>query len=218
MVRGFRPTRTLVTALTACFVAIMALAAFGVLLGLAEALFFPEADGDESTGATVLLLAQLFHVLLYLAVYAVATVLFCVFVHRSNRNARALGAKEMEYTPGWAVGWFFVPIAQLFKPYQAVREIHLASDPDAGPGDWRGRPAPAVLSAWWAVYVVSNLAGAISLRVLLSRDAAVRALSPWFDVLDGLLEIPLCLLALAVVRGIHQRQTAKADRALPPAA
>jgi hypothetical protein len=32
------------------------------------------------------------------------------WIYRANANARALGAKDMKFTPGWAVGWYFVPI------------------------------------------------------------------------------------------------------------
>src|ERR1700754_3506800 len=50
-------------------------------------------------------------------------IVFAVWIHRANRNARALGAVGMRFSPGWAVGWFFVPIANLWKPYQAMKEI-----------------------------------------------------------------------------------------------
>ena len=50
-------------------------------------------------------------------------VLFFVWIRRANINADALVRSRMEFTPGWAVGWFFVPFANLFKPYQVMAEI-----------------------------------------------------------------------------------------------
>ena len=47
--------------------------------------------------------------------------------HRANYNARQLGAADMRFTPGWAVGWHFIPIAWFWKPYQAMTEIWRAS-------------------------------------------------------------------------------------------
>ena len=81
--------------------------------------------------------------ILYLPVYLSCAVLFCMWVYRANKNARALGAQRMEFTPGWCAGWFFVPIANLFKPFQAVREIYQASDPDADALNWRSSHVPA---------------------------------------------------------------------------
>src|SRR5947207_9229050 len=43
-------------------------------------------------------------------------VLFCVFMARANRNARAFGS-PMSNTPGWSAGWFFIPFANWWKPY-----------------------------------------------------------------------------------------------------
>ena len=50
-------------------------------------------------------------------------VVFLIWINRANKNSRALGAQNMQFTPGWCVGWWFIPIASLWKPYQAVREI-----------------------------------------------------------------------------------------------
>jgi hypothetical protein len=50
-------------------------------------------------------------------VYVATVVVFAIFLRRANSNARALGAWSMRFTPGWVVGWFFVPIANLFMPW-----------------------------------------------------------------------------------------------------
>jgi len=47
----------------------------------------------------------------------------------------------MEYTPGWSVGWFFVPLYNFYKPYRAITELYLASDPDGGHYSWQGGPS-----------------------------------------------------------------------------
>jgi hypothetical protein len=52
-----------------------------------------------------------------------ALVLFLVWLARANGNLRALSGEQMEFTPGWAVGWFFVPFANFVMPYRVVKEI-----------------------------------------------------------------------------------------------
>ena len=52
-----------------------------------------------------------------------AGVAFFMWVYRANQNARDLSGNELEFSPGWSVGWFFVPIAALFMPYRVVAEI-----------------------------------------------------------------------------------------------
>lgn len=45
-------------------------------------------------------------------------VVFLCWVYRANYNCRQWGAAGMRFTPGWSVGWFFVPIMNLFRPLQ----------------------------------------------------------------------------------------------------
>src|SRR4030095_8115621 len=52
-----------------------------------------------------------------------------VWIYAAHANLPALNAGPLEFSPGWAVGWFFIPIANLVKPYQAVVEIWKGSDP-----------------------------------------------------------------------------------------
>ena len=59
----------------------------------------------------------------------------------------------MTYSPGWSVGWFFVPLAGLVMPYRVLRELWKASTPGAG-ANWRQVPVSSILGAWWAVVVV----------------------------------------------------------------
>jgi len=65
--------------------------------------------------------------LVHMLVFIVSGFLILKWIYRANYNARQLGAEGMNFTPGWSVGWYFVPIATLWKPYQAMKEIWKAS-------------------------------------------------------------------------------------------
>ena len=62
---------------------------------------------------------------------------WCVWQHRAHANLWAFARSGLRFTPGWAVGWWFVPIASLWKPFEAVRELWKASDPGSDPLSWR---------------------------------------------------------------------------------
>jgi len=61
----------------------------------------------------------------------------------------------MKYSPGWSVGWFFVPIANLFMPYWVLKEICQVSSPSSH-GRWRQAIVSPVVSLWWLVGVLSG--------------------------------------------------------------
>src|SRR5262245_30821004 len=41
--------------------------------------------------------------------FALEWVLFLIWVYKSSSNVWAFGVPYLQYTPGWSVGWFFVP-------------------------------------------------------------------------------------------------------------
>jgi hypothetical protein len=100
---------------------------------------------------------------LLLSVYFVS-----MWMHRAHANLRDAGLDGLEFTPGSSVGWFFAPIANLFKPFQAMRELFNASQGEAPP---YSQHTPGAVSAWWAAWLVGNFASNIDLRM--SDDATL---------------------------------------------
>jgi heme/copper-type cytochrome/quinol oxidase subunit 4 len=121
--------------------------------------------------------------IVYLIVSIAIIVLFCFWIYRANCNARALGATGMNFTPGWSVGWFFIPIASLWKPYQAMREIWKAS---VDPINWRSLPTDPLLGWWWAGFIVSNILGQIAFRMSMAAESVESLRSATIaDILSG---------------------------------
>ena len=78
--------------------------------------------------------------LLDVAVLVATGITFLMWFHRVRANLPALGVTDARWSPGWAVGWWFVPVMSLFRPYQVAAEVWQASDPAATQADWRQRP------------------------------------------------------------------------------
>jgi hypothetical protein len=147
----------------------------------------------------------------YIVFAVVGIVLFCLWVHRANGNADALVASGMEFTPGWAVGWFFVPLANLFKPYQVVSEIYRASDPDADPDFWSVASLPAYLPLWWGSWVAFNLISAWN-RPLFQGSVSPGNPRPGAILLEATLGTFAAVMVVVVARRIHDLQREKARR------
>lgn len=135
--------------------------------------------------------------------------LFLRWTYLANQNAWALGALGMKNTPGWAVGWYFVPIATLWKPYQALRETFKASHPDYT-DDWALAPRPRLLPVWWSIWIVSGL-GDISLML---DSWTAESLDELLNVsirnaIDVALDIPVYPITAVVVWRLWRRQSAK---------
>jgi hypothetical protein len=142
--------------------AIWATIASGALMALGE---FAETAGMVNINAAELDGPSMIVALVYAAfflLYLVSVVLVSMWIYRAHANLFAAGLHDLEYTPGWSVGWFFVPIANLFKPVQAMRELWNAS---YGTSNSFGGSTPGTVSAWWACFIGGNILSNIGSRL-----------------------------------------------------
>jgi hypothetical protein len=89
-------------------------------------------------------------VLLYLVGLVVTGVVFIVWQYRHARNAEALGGIN-GLRPGWAIGGWFIPVANFVLPALQLSQASQASDPSLSPGmpGRGGRASPHVI--FWAI-------------------------------------------------------------------
>lgn len=149
---------------------------------------------------------QRFISILGLIAYFASAIVFSVWIVRVARNVRALGATGLEFTPGWAVGWFFVPIAGFFKPFQAMREIWKASK---NPLRWQEEATGSVVGWWWfgflSMCIVSWLAGNLEIG---AHDLDSLRTATEFSIGSNLLELFAVLPSIALVSQVCQFQIA----------
>jgi hypothetical protein len=153
-----------------------------------------------------------------LVLNVVTIVGWLVWQHRGQRNLSRLGVRQLRFTPAWAVGWWFVPIANLWKPFQSVRELWRASRAGVDDATGAGERTWPVIGWWWGVWLVSNIT--LRLSVSMDRQATLDDYigSDNVDLVQEALSIVAAILAIAVVRSITRRQEAKivAGPAVPP--
>ena len=126
--------------------------------------------------------------------FVVTGIAWLVWVHRAHANLDALGARELKFTHGWAVGWTLFPFANLVMVPQVMSEVTRASDPSGGTVDWKSRRAPSIIAAWWATYLIG----------IVVRQVGVvqRGATPKSDVITTLVSADRILVASQVVIAI----------------
>lgn len=127
----------------------------------------------------------------------------------------------MEFTPGWAAGWFFVPFANLFKPYRAMREIYQASDPDRDDDadesallslHWSNGSAPTQMKLWWGSWILMSFLDNASFRLSFRGDATSKATAAWLGVGGAAVAVPCTVLVIWLVLEIEDRQARRHAR------
>jgi hypothetical protein len=94
---------------------------------------------------------------LYLIALIACYITVGCWIYRTNANAQ-LFSSEMSITPGWSIGWFFIPFANLVMPFRGVNETWQESHKAAG----RYNELDSTLVGWWwglwiATNIVSNI-------------------------------------------------------------
>jgi hypothetical protein len=129
-------------------------------------------------------------------------IVFLTWVYRSIANLPALGSMNCRYTPGWAVGWWFIPIANLVHGYKIMATIWEESQPPLvnENGFYLPRKS-AIVGWWWALYLMTTVLS-WSTR---NSNASLHSILTSLTVLS-MLEIVQGVLFMIMVRGAQKRQ------------
>ncbi|WP_454886448.1 DUF4328 domain-containing protein [Sphingomonas oryzagri] len=176
--------------------------------GLALALLYPRGadpgDADPSTFAGKLSAAMGISMVASFLLFVVAATLSGIWIYRMTAVKRVL-ANAPSMRPAWAVGWFFIPIANLFEPFVGICEGWKVA---TGAEDWTAAPTPVLLRIWWGVWLAWTILNNVIARI---ENALIE--TGWLLALSAALAIPLAFLWVRIVRRITHGLTAQRSAA-----
>jgi hypothetical protein len=161
---------------------------------------------------------QLLVVFVYMLSFWSAGIFFLMWFHRAHRNLPALGIQEPDYSPRWAVAGFFVPFINVWRPYQVMREVWNASDPDTVEGlSWKEMSPSPLVKWWWALFVLSVYIWNIALRLTLTGEFSPESIiqANWLYITSHLIDLPGLFVAIHLIKQIDMRQEEKFNIILP---
>lgn len=136
----------------------------------------------------------------------VAWIAFLAWFYGASRNLRALGNESLvEYGPGWAIGGFFVPLLNFFRPYQVMAEVWECSDPR--PIELQ-TPNKGLVRAWWAFFLLSTYIGSLTSTTQKIRSNSIPELiaTTWDQMMADLVLVPYFVVVISLVERLTQRQ------------
>jgi hypothetical protein len=137
--------------------------------------------------------------------YWVTAIVYARWLFLAHRNLPALGAENLRFRPGWALGWFFIPLANLWKPCQAMSDLMRASK---DPRHWHLDETPPLVISWWILWLVVSNGGNAVLRMTLRSDSLeTLRLATTMEIVLTVLSIPLYLLARQIVVRVWRDQS-----------
>lgn len=88
------------------------------------------------------------------AVFLGSAIPVLLWTFTAHANLHAAGMRGLNHSPSWATFSFFMPVANLFVPFVAMRE--LANRSAGEPEEFAGSSVDDV-SSWWSCWVVSAI-------------------------------------------------------------
>ncbi|MBN2578464.1 MAG: DUF4328 domain-containing protein [Pirellulales bacterium] len=139
----------------------------------------------------------------------VAFIAFLMWLHRVYRNLAGLNVKNLNCSPGWAVGYYFIPILNLFRPYQVMKEIWQKSEPNLKTKSV-SVPVSSLIRWWWAFWLLPFFIGLVSYHLSIRAVSISEQLTACSVALCCICTTTISkILTILVIRSIDRRQDAR---------
>ncbi len=141
---------------------------------------------------------------IYLLAYLACAIIIGRWIYRVNKNAWQI-SDHMTVSPGWNIGFFFIPILNLFRPFRGIRETWQASH---APHDPDGEPVPGMMRLWWGAWLISAALGHLSFRLGLRAQTLDDFLEiAYIDLVGTAVDLVAGLTLLWIIRRLTDVQS-----------
>lgn len=138
-------------------------------------------------------------------------ILFGMWTYRMNWNAHSIDESNMSISPGWAVGYYFIPVVNLWKPYSAIKETFKTFTSQEEP-----LSGGSALGFWWFCWIVSNILGRVVFRLSMRAETVEELIQSTLftlasDLFDILLHTAALMMVITLSRACAKRFTEQHD-------
>ena len=167
-----------------------------------EDVFGVLADKNDSR---VAIISGLYAILYFLSFFLIGRWFFL-----SSKINHLMGVKGLNISPGWSVGWYFIPFANLVMPYRSLKETYKAS---FNSEEWQNIRIPYDFPIWWATFLIGGgLENAsLSLFMELGETYTYEQLNQisYIDIAADILLIINAIFLLKIINIIYRNQKDK---------
>ena len=141
--------------------------------------------------------------LIYFVAYLISGITFIMWFRRAYFNLHQR-VSHLSLSEGWAAGCWFVPILNLFRPYQIMKEIYVETKKlftKRGLSE-KVDYSTDYLGWWWTLWIISGIIGQIIFRIALNGDDSADNLltTTTAQMFLGILGIPLALITVKIIK------------------
>ena len=99
-----------------------------------------------------------FATIVFLILSLIAAFFFIKWTYNAYSNLHAIKAIRLKYKKGWAIAGWFIPVVNLFMPFQILQEIFLKTQ-IAAPNTNPTPSSAKKVGWWWALFLFTSFLG-----------------------------------------------------------
>lgn len=144
----------------------------------------------------------------FLAIALITAVVFITWMWRAAKNNQALGRQRPRFGPGWAIGGWFIPIANFVIPVLIMQDLWRGSDQSIARDDmrWKIADRSALVGWWWGLLLASRALYGVGNSVGDNGGLANVRSGIGVQTVGTAVTIVAAVLAILVVRRLTERQ------------
>ncbi|MDR0232193.1 MAG: DUF4328 domain-containing protein [Dysgonamonadaceae bacterium] len=141
--------------------------------------------------------------MIYLIAYLISAVTFIMWFRRAYFNLHQK-VNTLQFSEGWAAGSWFVPIVNLYRPYQIMKEIYVETKrlfTRKGLSE-KIDYSTSYLGWWWTLWIISAIIGQFVFRFSLKSADTIDNLiiTTAAQMILSILGIPLALITIKIIK------------------
>lgn len=135
-------------------------------------------------------------------IYWICALVFLFWIFRASRNTHSLySQRKFEFTPGWCVGGYFIPLLNFFWPYKAMKELWLTNITNSS------KNQVVIIAIWWITFLVMHGADTVMSKLAMHTVVEIQTFM-LVSAISSLCGLISALLAVKIVREINKAQIA----------
>lgn len=137
---------------------------------------------------------------LYTIIFFVHVIVFCFWTYKVVKNSwtRSSVPGVQSVSPGWAVGYYFIPILYLWKPYGAMKEVWRTTFDDS--------KSTGILLLWWWVWIFSNVIEQVASKIEGGESIESYAEVEYLFAFSYFVDLAAAILLCGIVKKITAQQ------------
>ena len=145
--------------------------------------------------------------LVYMLAHILSAVMFIKWFRRAYYNLHQK-TNHLSYSEGWAAGAWFVPILNLYRPYQIMKELYnetrnllLKNDINVSKSF-----STNLLGLWWALWIIASFIGQAIFRLPTETTQDFIFMTN-MQMVASIIGIPLALITIRVIKDYSNNET-----------